>query len=144
VEPAHARVALSAGALAVLAAAGGLAVLNGYDDRADEDSTAATLAGHRGMVEGTVWIGCRPESCHLRWPWYCPRAAPARTAHHPTDQGATGAADGLAATSAALLGSSVMEFRRSLTWSIRCSPTWQRDSSPKPPSDSWVIPWPSA
>ena len=33
-------VALSAGALAVLAAAGGLAALNGYDDRADEGSTA--------------------------------------------------------------------------------------------------------
>lgn len=49
-------VALSAGALAVLAAAGGLAALNGYDDRADEGSTAAALAGHRGMVEGTVWI----------------------------------------------------------------------------------------
>lgn len=49
-------VALSAGALAVLAVAGGLAVLNGNDDRADEDPTAATLAGHRGMVEGTVWI----------------------------------------------------------------------------------------
>ena len=49
-------VALSAGALAVLAVAGGLAVLNGNDDRADEDPTAATLAGHRGMGKGTVWI----------------------------------------------------------------------------------------
>ena len=47
--------AISAGALAMLSAAGGLAALNGNEDGAN-DSTAATLAGHRGMVEGTVWI----------------------------------------------------------------------------------------
>ena len=45
-------VGLSAGGLVTLAALGGLAVLNGND----EDSTAAALARHRGMVDGTVWI----------------------------------------------------------------------------------------
>ena len=49
-------VALSTGAFATLAAVGGLAVLTGNDDGADEDATAATLARHRGMVEGTVSV----------------------------------------------------------------------------------------
>nr|WP_244242256.1 beta-propeller fold lactonase family protein [Nocardioides seonyuensis] len=48
--------ALSAGALATLAAMGGLAALNDNDGGADEDPTEAGLASHRGMVEGTVWI----------------------------------------------------------------------------------------
>ena len=48
-------VALSAGALAVLAAAGGLAALNGYDDRADEGD-------HRPWWDGHVTHRCRPVS----------------------------------------------------------------------------------
>lgn len=51
--------AVAAASLAILATVGASVVaLNSKDDGADagEDSTAAVLASHRGMVEGTVWV----------------------------------------------------------------------------------------